>query len=318
MELLKYDMDPVPKYHILRDIMKLPPDHDRMIKAKKDVLGTKWVKDIVEFQQDNGSWGYFHSLSSYDKYTITTEQALRRLRILGLDYSDLCIKKAVSYMDRFLLGMEEFPDRKEKIHDWTVFTHLMAAAQIRQFSPENKSALAVADKWRKIVEYAFSGHEYDQKLYEEAYASTFLMKPKGGRLTDFVHFYTLTLLYGLLTKKTECMMLDYIIEHPDGIYYIYEDCLNALPDKFASKQANRYLTAIEILSGYTYAKERLSMVSDWLMNNADEDGFWDMGIGAKDNVQYPLSNSWRNALSRKIDCTVRIMSLLNRIGDLKG
>lgn len=318
MELLKYDIDPVPNYHILRDIMKLPQDNQQMIKVKEDVLETKWVKDILELQQDNGSWGYFHSLSSSGKYSITTEQALRRLRILGLDYNDLCIQRAVSYMDRFLQGMEEFPDRREKLHDWTVFTNLMAAAQIRMFSPENKSAQIIANKWKEIIEYAFSGSEYDQKLYEEAYTATFLMRPKGGRLTDFVHFYTLTLLHGLLTKKTECKMIDYIINHPDGIYYIYEGYLNVLPEKFTSKEASRYLTAIELLSGYTYAKERLSFVAKWLMDNADEDGFWNMGIDVKDNVQYPLSNSWRSISSRRIDCTVRILSLLNKIDAEKG
>jgi hypothetical protein len=285
-------------------------DNPQLIKAKEQVLKTKWVQDMIELQQENGSWGYFHSLNTAVKCPILTEQALRRLKILGLDYSDLCIKRAVSYMERYLQGLEDLPDRKEKTHDWTVFTHLMVAAQIRQFSPDNKSAMDIANKWREIIEYVFSTDVYDQKLYEEAYKETFLMKPKGGRLVDFVNFYPLTLLCGLLTEKTECNMLDYIINYTDGIYYIYEERLNTLPEKFASKQTSRYLSALELLSGYSCAKDKLSFAAEWLIDNIEKDGLWDMGTSIKDNLIYPISNSWRSPFNRKVDCTVRIMSLL--------
>lgn len=219
-ELLEFKIDPVPYYRILRDIVKLPIDHHLIAKAKDDILNTKRVKDILALQLNNGSWGYFHSLSMPDKYPMTTEQALRRLKILGLDYNDLCIKNAVSYMERFLQGKEDFPDRKEKLHDWSIFTHLMAAAQIRLLVPSNEAAMGTANKWKDIIEFAFSDYEYSQKLYEEAYTAAFLIKPRGGRLVDFVNFYPLTLLNGLLTKKTECKMLDYVINHSEGIYYI--------------------------------------------------------------------------------------------------
>lgn len=313
-ELLQCNINPVPRYLLLRDVIRLPEGNHQLIKAKEDALQTKWIEDIIKLQQNNGSWGYFHSLNSVVKYPITTEQALRRLRILGLDYSDSCIQKAVSYMERYLQGLEDLPDRKEKFHDWSIFTHLIAAAQIRQFSPENKLAMDIAKKWKEIIEYAFSSNTYEQKRYEEAYTATFSMKPKGGRLVDFVNFYPLALLYELLTKKTECMMLDYIINYSKGIYYIYEECLNTLPVEFTSKQTSRYLTALELLSGYTYAKEKLSFAAEWLIKNVGEDGFWDMGTIVKDNLIYPLSNSWRSVSNRKIDCTVRIMSLLTRLG----
>lgn len=313
-ELLQYKIDPIPKYYLLRDILKLPINHHLILKAKEDVLHTKWVNDVLELQQSNGSWGYFHSLSLSNKYPRTTEQALRRLKVLGLDYSDLCIQKTVSYLERFLQGKEDFLDRKERLHDWEVFTHLMAAAQIRQFSPANKSAMDIANKWKEIIEYAFSDNEYKHERYEEAYTTTFSKKPKGGRLVDFTNFYPLALLPGLLTEKTEGRMMDYVINHSSGIYYIYDRCISTLPEEFASKQTSRYLTAIELLSSYTYANEKLLFVGNWLMSYLEEDGFWDMDTSVKDEIVYPLSNSWRNTFNRKIDCTVRIMSLLNKIG----
>lgn len=307
-------MDPVPSYYILRYILKLPANHHSVVKAKENILNTERVKNIVRLQQNDGSFGYFHSLSCSSNYSITTEQALRRLKALGLDYGDLCIQKVVLYIERFLQGKEKFPDRREKSHDWDVFTSLMAAAQIHQFSPENESAMKIAKKWKEIIEYAFCDNEYNHKRYEEAYAAIFFNKPKGGRLVDFVHFYTLNLLKGVLSKETECLLLDYVINHSEGIYYVHDKPLNTLPENFTSKQTGRYLSAIEIMSGYTSSKERLSFAAEWIMNNVSEDGFWDMGTGVRDNVVFPLSSSWRNALNRKLDCTVRIMSLLTKLG----
>lgn len=309
-ELLLLELDPIPKYLIYRNILKLPSDDSRLIETKKAVLETKHVKGILSLQQSNGSWGFFHSLSMTNMYPMTTEQALRRLRILGLDYSDLSIKRAVQYMESHLLGEVDFPDRKEKIHDWTIFTHLIAATQIRQLYPASKPAMEIANRWKDIIEYSFSGADYSQERYEEAYKAVLLLKPKGGRLIDFVNFYPVALLQGLLREETELKLLDYILNHPQGIYYIYGKRLASLPAAFTSKEASRYLSAIELISGYKYGKSKLSFVSQWLLDNVCDDGFWDMGSGARDNIVFPLSNSWRRVLNRKIDCTVRIIRLL--------
>ncbi|MDF2672306.1 MAG: hypothetical protein K0R09_571 [Clostridiales bacterium] len=307
-------MDPVPSYYLQKYILKLPANHDLVVKTKEKILSTKWVKDILMLQQEDGSFGHFHSLSYSNNYSITTEQALRRLRVLGLDYRDLCIKKIVMYMEGFLLGKEKFPDRREKIHDWDIYTHLMAATQIRRFFPESELAMGIANQWKEIIEYAFSDNGYNQRRYEEVYEAIFSIKPRGGRLVDFVHFYPLILLGGLLSKKIECLVLDYVINHPTGIYYVYDKPLNILPESFTSKQGSRYLSGIEILSEYTNSKDKLSFAADWLMNNVSEDGFWDMGTAVKDNVVFPLSSSWRNNFNRKLDCTVRIMALLTKLG----
>ena len=52
-------------------------------------VNSKWAKDIVCLQKPDGSWGYFHTLSNPTKsQPITTEQALRRLKILGFTDKD--------------------------------------------------------------------------------------------------------------------------------------------------------------------------------------------------------------------------------------
>lgn len=66
---------------------------------------SKWASEIISLQKDDGSWGYFHSLSNPSKQNrITTEQALRRLERLGFTINDEPIYKAVSYMQDCLVG----------------------------------------------------------------------------------------------------------------------------------------------------------------------------------------------------------------------
>jgi hypothetical protein len=75
-----------------------------------DYKNEKWARKIIELQNDDGSWGYFHSLSNpTPEQPMTTEQALRRLEILGFTIDDKPIKKAVKYMNDCLTG-------KNRIH----------------------------------------------------------------------------------------------------------------------------------------------------------------------------------------------------------
>ena len=274
----------------------------------------KWVKQILSLQHEDGSWGHFHSLSHPTKeQPMTTEQALRRLRILGLTVENETVTRAVKYMERNLL--QPFPTVFiEKKHDSKTYGDLMLAAWIRLFDPDNEAALAVAMKWARVVSSAFRDGTYSNDRYVSAYETEFhKLNPKAGCLADFVVFYQLSLLPGLLTKKIENATLDYVLTHERGIYYICNGPLIVTPDNFKSKEASRYLSAMEILAAYDLAPKKLGFVVKWLADNRDEDGLWDMGPDVKDGIHFPLSDSWRRAEDRKRDCTARITALLNRL-----
>ena len=81
----------------------------------------KWAKQIIEWQNADGGWGDYHSLAVAGNSRITTEQAVRRLELLGYTIEDECIQKAVQYMCDCLVGKKTIPDRVEKVHDWNVF-----------------------------------------------------------------------------------------------------------------------------------------------------------------------------------------------------
>ncbi len=277
-------------------------------------LNNKWVKQIIALQQEDGSWGHFHSLSQPTKQQpMTTEQALRRLWILGLTKDDQPIARTLAYMEHNLLQPHPTVFHEKK-HDSKTYGDLMLAVWIRLFDPDNNAALNVAKKWSNIITYAFQSGEYSHTEYVAAYESEFTkLNPKAGCLADFVVFYQLALLPGLLSRETESSMLDYVLVHQRGIVYIYNSCLDTLPEQFASREANGYLTAMELLSNYSLAPEKLGFVVDWLKRQRDENGLWDMGSAVKDGIHFPLSDSWRKIEDRKRDCTSRVIRLLDKL-----
>lgn len=275
----------------------------------------KWVQQIVDLQHEDGSWGCFHTLSQPTKaQPMTTEQALRRLRILRLTKYDEPIARAIAYMEQNL--RQPFPTVfHEKKHDSKTYGDLMLATWIRLFDPSNEAALVIANKWARIITSAFQDGAYSHDRYVSAYEAEFVkLNPKAGCLADFVVFYQLALLPGLLSHEVESAMLDYVLPHKRGIVYIYNSPVNVLPEEFASKNASWYLSAMELLAAYESAPKKLGFVVKWLRDNRDADGMWDMGATVKDGIHFPLSDSWRKPEDRKRDCTVRITKLMQTLG----
>lgn len=273
----------------------------------------KWAKQIISLQESDGKWGWFHSLSQFYNSPITTEQALRRLERLGYTIEDKCIQKAVKYMDNCLIGKNDIPDRKEKLHNWDIFTSLILATWIRRFTHDNSNANKVAKQWSDIISAAFISGTYNHAMYVCAYTDIFGLKPKGSRFLDFVSFYQISLMSDCLNENIEKAVIDYVINKDNGIYYIYDDKLSVLPRTFESKEASRYIAAIELLSEYKYAKHKLSYVIDWLNDNRNENGKWDMGKSVNDKMYFPLSDDWRNQETRENDCTERITNLIKHL-----
>lgn len=273
-----------------------------------DYKGGKWAKKIVSLQQPNGSWGCFHTLSQpTKKQPVTTEQALRRLKILGFTKDDMPIMRAMQYMETCLKNPEPTVFIEKK-HDSKTYGDLMLATWLRIFDKDNKTALPVAHKWAKIIGSAFKNGAYDDKKYVDAYEAIIGKKlnPKAQCLSNFVVFYQLALIADCFDEKTEAVIFDYIMKYDNGIAYIYDGLLTDLPESFASKQTCKYLAAIELLAGYEKNKYKLKFVLDWLGENKNENGQWDLGRKAKDGIYFPLSDSWRKDENRKADCTERI------------
>ena len=281
----------------------------------------KWAKQIIELQHEDGSWGYFHSLSQpTKKQPITTEQALKRLRIIGFTAEDEPIRRAIAYIEKCLTGEVSIPDRSEVKPDWPLFLNTVFASNIRLFMPEHELADTIAARWTEIIEQAFSQGVFSQTIYDDVYRT--VLNPKGKKIDyfkSFVNFYPLVLLQNALSLKTERLMFDYILNCSNGIYYLgYSRSISTLPPVFSSLETSRYLAALELLSQYNAAREKLAFAVDWLNSNKDENGRWDLGSKANDGAYFPLSDSWRKTEDRKSDCTNRIIALLDKLNSKCG
>lgn len=273
----------------------------------------KWAKQIISLQDKEGKWGIFHSLAQPVAENITTEQALRRLERLGYTIEDECIQKAVSYMNDCLTRKKDIPDYREKVHDWDIFTSLILSTWIRRFTADNPVANKVAKQWADVISASFVGGTFNHREYVSAYTDILGLRPGGGRLIDFANFYPVSLIRDCLDEKTEQAVVDYVVNGDNGIYYVYNNKISVLPQAFESKNASYYLAAIELLSKYVHARHKLNFVADWLNDNRNENGKWDMGKMANDKVYFPLSDDWRKRETREADCTERITKLLDEL-----
>ncbi len=271
----------------------------------------KWAKQIIEWQNNEGNWGDYHSLAIAGTSHIITEQAVRRLERLGYTIEDECIQKAVQYMSDCIAGKKTIPDRVEKGQDWNVFLSLILSTGIRRFTKENDDANKVARQWSEIVTAAFEDGSYNHDQYVDAYKS--ILKPNGGRIIGIENYYPVSLLCDSLDEKTECVFVDHIINFDKGIYYIYDGKLTVLPQDFQSKNASRYLGAVELLVRYKHALHKLKFVADWLNANRNENGKWDMSKAVNDKLYFPLSDDWRRSEIREADCTERIEKILCKL-----
>lgn len=272
-----------------------------------DHRNSKQAEKILALQRADGSWGYFHTLSRGE--VRTTEQAIRRLMLLGYTLEDDCLRRAAVYMEG-CLAKGEIPDRREKTHNWDIFVEMMLASWLHRLHANVPAADVAARKWAAVLTGAFHNGQYTQEDYNAAFQRVFGEKPRGGRLLDFVQPYILTLVNGFLDKETESRMFSYVLNHEPGMYYIYSAKLSEPPKAFQSRQASWYLGAAELLALYPQQREKLRFVRDWLYENRNECGGWDMGSTVNDGVYFPLSDDWRKKGARETDCTERILNLL--------
>ena len=77
-------------------------------------------------------------------------------------------------------------------------------------------------------------------------------------------FYQLSLLPGMLNERTERLMMDYVLHYDKGIYYVFsrpsgDSRICNVPETFASREAGRYLAALELLAEYRNSIDMLHL-----------------------------------------------------------
>ena len=274
----------------------------------------KWAKEILDSQLPNGSWGYFHTLTKItSKHPIATEQALRRLEILGFTIYDKPIQKAIKYLQNCLIGKEDIPDRKEKQLDWFKFRDLMISTWIKRFVPDDKRANDLSKKWAEIINGSFKNNEFNQNQFNLLFyrVLNYDVKKKTIRLMTF---YPISLVTNNLSKEVETIFFNHIMNYNQGItYFGYGNKpIRILPQHFESSETVAYIRLIELLTDYKSNEciEQLLFVKDWIEANRINSNEWDMGKLSNDGIYFPLSDSWKLKENRIKDCSYKINKLL--------
>ena len=315
-KILGLNPDPIPKYILLRDILER--ETKQLTELKKQTLQTKWVSDVLAEQRKNGSWGRFHSQNTKlkQKY-VTTEVALHRCAVIGLTKDDPPIKTAIDYMKKVLLGNIVWEDWPEKSEAWDAGVAVITASTLAEWCPNHPLVLQIRMVWQQIVKESFEDSQYQPSLEVKAqrkyhqissefyyigsqYAVRLLSTGKNEKESNF-------------SPDIEKDYVKWLWTREAGMGYISNNRLADLPGEVTYRAIRSKVKALELLAGFSCTKSVCQDFIQWLWKNREADGLWDFGPKGAEKIELPLSENTRKKVNRKIDYTVRILSILHKV-----
>ena len=310
--LLDGPIEAVPRYRLLRDVLLWPLDKAEMVVAREAAMRSRLISELVQAQQPDGSFGRFYSRNKRIRYAgRTTETALIRALSLGMTGDHPMLVRMKNYMEAVLLGEADWPDHPDPSLDWPIAKKLVTAARLRHLDPDNELARLEASRCVKLVEATFAEDYFDELEFTEAYEDIFNQPAEHGTRMLF-SLYGLLLVQGLLPYPVEQRLTHYLIKESRGVYLISNRSLGYTPLTFESRESLRYIRALELLSGFPSSAELLTHAADWLWEQMNNNGLWDLGHLGRDGLELPLSDSWRGG-QRPVDCSVALLCLLMRL-----
>jgi hypothetical protein len=316
--ILRLDPDPVPRFRLLRDVLRLPPEDAELRRAGKALEDAALVRLLRGTQLPDGTWGRFHSRDSRIKAAFpTTELAIKAALSSGLDARSPLLRRTIRTIELYAQGRAEWPDPPEK-HDnplaWRVWERHFSAAVLAEIEPGHP----LLEGFRRVWGEAFAA-AFRSGAYYRAQEIRSLNGLLGCRMKDPVPFhrkYPLLILSsgkGSLSPRNERLLLDFVMNLPEGIYYVHDGKVSDAP----SLRDGRFwpwMAAQALLSRFGAWRRAGSGAVDhaWSMRGAD--GLWDPGPGVarRPYTPFPLSEDWRKPGKRVIDASIEILALVSR------
>jgi hypothetical protein len=312
--ILAQDPDPVVRFLLLRDVLRLRPDGTEVTEAQQAVLTSHWVQELEREQWSDGSWGRFHSQDSGTRQKIpTTEVGVQRALTVGLDAGHPVLRKASRYVTGILSGTIQFPDSPEKNDRWPTGRRLFCAATLAQIQPGHPILDGIWTLWATIAQRTFASGAYDPEAEIGAHRELTGASVKDSYLV-LNNKDSLTLLGSradALPRDVETALLSWVWHKEDGVRYLGEK-LDIPPRHPEPGPLDRWLTSLELLARFPSWRGLAKRAMQWLWDQRTGEGFWDLGPRAANSVAFPLSNSWRSRASRRFDWSSRVLVLLRR------
>jgi hypothetical protein len=316
--ILVSDPDPVVRFRLLRDVLRIPSHAGALIRAHKEMLKSRWVLELEGEQHEDGGWGRFHSQNTKARRKIkTTEGGVGRGLVLGLNSREPIFRKTARYLRRLLEGSIDFPDPPESNERWATGTRLFVAATLAQLQPQLPALDEVWDLWAAIACRTFASGKYDPDAEIQAHRELSGISQEL-RYLQLRNRYTLTLLGSraqLLPGDTEKALLNWVWRKEGGIGYLGVPL--SRPPRPSARSSRRWFLAQfasqELLSRYPSWRPLAERLIGWLWSQRNEDGLWDFGPGVWRNFR--LSESWRRPSNRRNDHSTRVLLLLRKYYD---
>jgi hypothetical protein len=315
-KILDMNPDPVPRFRLLRDVLHLAPDSAAYREAETALQGSKWIALLQDSQQPDGTWGRFHSQDTGVKQPfITTEIAIKVALDSGLDQHSPILQKTQKALVDYVVGKTCWPDPPEK-HDnplaWFVWVRHYSAAVLSQIDPHHPLLEEYWHTWAEAVQASFRSGSYDRQREIEALNA--LLKCRMKNPVPFHTMYPLLILSATgnqLPGDLERRLLDFVIQSPIGIYYVYDKAIRMQP-AILSKRFWGWFQAHKLLSRFRLWSELAEGALNWIWAQRTDQGFWDLGskVYRRPYSSFPLSESWRRPENRLMDGTVEILALL--------
>ena len=314
--ILDLNPDPVPHYLVLRDLLRCSPTDTALLEAEQNLSASKWIEELDSTQHSDGTWGRFHTQDTRVKTLFpTTEFAIRRALALGLDHRSSILQKASGFIQAHLQGTATWSDWPEKHDDPRVFPsniRSISAAMLALIDRHHPLLDSIWLRWNEIVRAAFASGTYDREAELARHQS--LTSIPSRRLIPFHAYYPLIILSATqhqLPQDLEHRLLEYLLHRPEGIYYVCNQSLDTFP-RLDDRKILPWLHGQEILARFEGWKAFAPDILNWLWSQRNETGLWDMGKSVDHSIAFPLSESWRRTSNRMIDCSVKILCLLQR------
>lgn len=308
--------DAAVRLRLLRDVLHLSAQDEVLLNAQQDALKSRWVSELAQEQQGDGSWGRLHSRDSQaTARIITTEVGVERALALGLDVTHPILRNASRYLANLLEGKVTCPDRPERNDRWPTGVRLFAAATLARIQPDHTAVDDVWNRWATIASRTFASGRYDADKEIAAHRDLTGASVRNSYLV-LSNKYALSLLGARATRlssATERALVDWVWHKRDGIGYLNVP-LSQSPRESASV-LDRWFTSMEVLSCFPRWRSAAKDAVEWLWVQRNEQKLWDFGPRWSASTVLPLSESWRNSQHRQNDYSTRALILLRRYYD---
>jgi len=315
--LLSKTAYPVPRFRIIRDILKLSPHNPLYIHAKAGMLKSRWAAEVQHSQHPDGTWGRFHSRDSSIRCKFpTTELAVSRALALGLDRESETLRRAAAFMLRVLECRADWSDPPEKHEGWPINILFITAGTLAKIDAHHPALQVSSEIWVEIVKRSFRSGAYCAEDERAAHRelNKIITKNKYLKLASLYPLLLLSSARSPLPENTERLFLDWLWNKEGGIYYIYDGCLSRFPET-SVRGVPFWVEAMEVLSRFCSWRSFTQAAVEWIWRQRDLQGLWDFGANARASIYFPLSDTWRNPIDRKIDCSIRILALLRKYAE---